>query len=159
MIGFGKDGEEHQDKREELERLLGLVEAKDLVEYGLIPEFVGRLPIHVQLHELGVDDLVHILVEPKNALVRQFQAYFSMEGHELKLTDEALQEVASQAHTKETGVRALRSIIEGALHDLLFSLPEYGKPSRTFVVTAEMIRQGSAGVLLEGGESSSRESA
>ena len=159
LIGFGKDGEEHQNKREELERLLGLVEAKDLVEYGLIPEFVGRLPIHVQLHELGVDDLVHILVEPKNALVRQFQAYFSMEGHELKLTDEALQEVASQAHTKETGVRALRSIIEGALHDLLFSLPEYGKPSRTFVVTAEMIRQGSAGVLLEGGESSSKESA
>ena len=159
LIGFGKEGEEHQDKREELERLLGLVEAKDLVEYGLIPEFVGRLPVHVQLHELGVDDLTHILVEPKNALVRQFQAYCSMEGHELKLTEEALHEVASQAHAKETGVRALRSILENALHDLLFSLPEYGKPSRTFVVTGEMICKGSAGVLLEGGESSSRESA
>jgi len=159
LIGFGNEGEQHSSKRAELERLLGLVEAKDLVEYGLIPEFVGRLPVYVRLHELEAQDLVHILIEPKNALVKQFQAYFAMEGHELELTKEALEEIAVKAHSKETGVRALRSILENVLHDLLFSLPEYGQPTRTFVVTREMIRQGNARILLEGGDTSSRESA
>ena len=159
LIGFGIEGEEHAEPKEELERLLSQVEAKDLVEYGLIPEFVGRLPVSVNLHELAAEDLVHILVEPKNALVKQFQAYFAMEGHELQFTDEALQEVAKMAHANKTGVRALRSILEGVLHDLLFSLPEYGSPLRTFVVTGEMIRAGSANVLLEGGDSTDRATA
>ena len=159
LIGFGIEGEEHSEPKEELERLLSQVEARDLVEYGLIPEFVGRLPVSVNLHELSAEDLVHILVEPKNALVKQFQAYFAMEGHKLEFTDEALKEVSSLAHTNKTGVRALRSILEGVLHDLLFSLPEYGSPSRTFVVTGEMIRTGSANVLLEGGNSADRATA
>lgn len=160
MIGFG--GSEDLDraaKNEERERLLALVDPKDLIEYGLIPEFVGRLPVQVHLHELDVEDLVHILVEPRNALVRQFQAYFAMEGHELSFTDEALTEIAAKAHERETGVRALRSILEETLHDLLFELPEYGQPARSFVISGEMIRSGSAKVLLEGGDEAHRESA
>ena len=124
------------------DRLIPFLDTKDLVDFGLIPEFVGRLPVHVHLHGLGVEDLEHILIEPRNALVRQFQAYFAMEGHELSFTKEALHEIASKAHERETGVRALRSILEGVLHDLMFQLPEYGEPGRSFVVTGEMIRHG-----------------
>ncbi len=159
-IGFHQEGEEPaQTDKAERERLLALVDSKDLVEYGLIPEFVGRLPVQVHLHELDVEDLKHILVEPRNALARQFQAYFAMEGHELSFTDEALLEIARKAHLRETGVRALRSILEDTLHDLLFHLPEYGTPGRSFVITGEMIRNGSVNVLLEGGDEAKRESA
>lgn len=138
------------------DRLVPLLDTKDLVDFGLIPEFVGRLPVHVHLHGLAAEDLVHILTEPKNALVRQYQAYFAMEGHELSFTAEALQEIANKAFERETGVRALRSILEGVLHDLMFQLPEYGTPGRTFVISGEMIRQGNANVLLEGGEDNPR---
>jgi len=127
-----------------------------LVDYGLIPEFVGRLPIHVHLKGLLAKDLVHILTEPKNALVRQYQAYFSMEDHELSFTEDALYEIAQLAYDRQTGVRALRSILEGVLHDLMFHLPDYGTPTRSFVITGEMIRKGNANVLLEGGEGNSR---
>jgi len=130
-----------------------------LVDFGLIPEFVGRLPIHVHLKGLLAKDLVHILTEPKNALIRQYQTYFAMEGHELSFTDEALLEIANLAYERETGVRALRSILEGVLHDLMFHLPEYGTPARSFVITGEMIRKGNANVLLEGGDNPRRESA
>lgn len=159
MIGFLHENETEETDKAERERLLELVDSKDLIEYGLIPEFVGRLPVHVHLHELDETDLVHILTEPKNALVRQFQAYFSMEDHELSFTEEALIEIAKKANERETGVRALRSILEETLHDLLFHLPDYGQPSRSFVVTGEMIRNGNVNVLLEGGEDSKRESA
>ncbi len=159
MIGFGHENEVEETDKAERERLLEPVDSKDLIEYGLIPEFVGRLPVHVHLHELDESDLVHILTEPKNALVRQFQAYFAMEDHELSFTEEALVEIAKKANERETGVRALRSILEETLHDLLFQLPDYGKPPRSFVVTGEMIRNGNVNVLLEGGEDSQRESA
>jgi len=158
-IGFIQEEGETVNAAEERARLLELVDPKDLIEYGLIPEFVGRLPVQVHLHELSTEDLVHILVEPRNALTRQFQAYFAMEGHELAFTDEALLEIAKKAHERETGVRALRSILEETLHDLLFELPEYGKPARSFVISGEMIRGGSTKVLLEGGEEAHRESA
>jgi ATP-dependent Clp protease ATP-binding subunit ClpX len=138
------------------ERLVPLLDTKDLVDYGLIPEFVGRLPIHVHLKGLLAKDLVHILTEPKNALVRQYQTYFAMEGHELSFTEEALMEIANLAYDRETGVRALRSILESVLHDLMFHLPEYGTPARSFVITGEMIRKGNANVLLEGGEDNPR---
>ncbi|MFK5956075.1 MAG: ATP-dependent Clp protease ATP-binding subunit ClpX [Planctomycetota bacterium] len=138
------------------DRLVPLLDTKDLVDYGLIPEFVGRLPVHVHLAGLSQEDLVHILVEPKNALIRQFQAYFAMEEHELSFTQEALVEIAKKAFERETGVRALRSILEGVLHDLMFHLPEYGSPGRSFVITGEMIRNGNANVLLEGGEENAR---
>jgi ATP-dependent Clp protease ATP-binding subunit ClpX len=159
MIGFMHDDETQAEVKAERERLLELVDSKDLIEYGLIPEFVGRLPVQVHLHELDVEDLVHILVEPRNALVKQFEAYFAMEGHEIAFTEEALHEIASKAHKRETGVRALRSLIEETLHDLLYQLPDYGKPGRSFVITGEMIRNGNVNVLLEGDDGAQRESA
>jgi ATP-dependent Clp protease ATP-binding subunit ClpX len=158
-IGFhGSESEEELDiaNLTDRERLVPLLDTKDLVDFGLIPEFVGRLPIHVHLKGLLANDLVHILTEPKNALVRQYQTYFAMEGHELSFTDEALQEIANLACERETGVRALRSILEGVLHDLMFHLPEYGTPARSFVISGEMIRKGNANVLLEGGEDNPR---
>ncbi len=156
-IGFHNSEEDGpQQDLTDRDRLVPMLDTKDLVDFGLIPEFVGRLPVHVHLHGLSVDDLVHILTEPKNALVRQFQAYFAMEEHELSFTDEALREIAQKAFDRETGVRALRSILEGVLHDLMFQLPEYGSPGRRFVITGEMIRQGNANVLLEGGEENPR---
>jgi len=153
-IGFHGEGDDAPlpEDLTNRERLIPQLDTKDLVDYGLIPEFVGRLPVHVHLHGLGIEDLQHILIEPRNALVRQFQAYFVMEGHELNFTDEALKEIAVKAHERQTGVRALRSILEGVLHDLMFHLPEYGEPARKFVITGEMIRRGSANVLLEGGD-------
>lgn len=160
-IGFhGESAEDVAEDMSERDRLVPQLDTKDLIDFGLIPEFVGRLPIHVHLHGLGVEDLVHILVEPKNALVRQYQAYFAMEGHQLEFTDEALLEISRLAFERKTGVRALRSILESVLHELLFQLPEYGsEESRSFVISAEMIRQGNANVLLEGGSEDRRESA
>jgi len=91
--------------------------------------------------------------------VKQFQAFFAMEGHELNFTDEALRTIAEKAFSCGTGVRALRSILEDVLRDLMFQLPEYGAPGRGFVITGEMVKLGSARVLLEGGEEKRRERA
>jgi ATP-dependent Clp protease ATP-binding subunit ClpX len=161
-IGFqagSADLAEAERDLDERDRLLGELDTKDLIEFGLIPEFVGRLPIHANVRGLGPDDLVHILTEPKNALVKQFQAFFAMEGHELKFTDEALRTIAERAFACGTGVRALRSILEDVLRDLMFQLPESGAPARRFVITGEMVKLGSARVLLEGGETKRRERA
>jgi len=160
-IGFQAGGDMKEAERDidERDRLLAELDTKDLIEFGLIPEFVGRLPIQVHLRGLGPEDLAHILVEPKNALVKQFQAFFAMEGHELNFTDEALREIAEKAFSCGTGVRALRSILEEVLQDLMFSLPEYGAAQRRFVITGEMVKHGNARVLLEGGEEKRRERA
>ncbi len=150
-IGFHGEGDEVADAGDltDRERLLPELATKDLIDFGLIPEFVGRLPVHVNLHELLAEDLVHILTEPRNALAKQYQAYFAMEGHELAFTEEALEAIANLAYERQTGVRSLRSILEETLHELMFSLPDFEGASR-FVVTGEMIRTGSASVLLEG---------
>ena len=99
---------------------------EDLVKYGLIPEFVGRVPAIVQLHELSEDDLVRILTEPKNALVKQYQTLFELEGVKLTITEAALREVARRALERGTGARGLRSVIERAMVDLMYELPDSG---------------------------------
>jgi ATP-dependent Clp protease ATP-binding subunit ClpX len=147
------------DSKRDRDRLVPMLETRDLVDYGLIPEFVGRLPIHVHLCSLDEEDLVHILTEPKNAIIRQFEAYFSMDGHKLEFSAEALKEIAHQAHSRDTGVRALRSIVENTLQDLMFSLPDYaGEPMR-FVITGEMIKNSNITALLEQLKGDQRESA
>ncbi len=97
---------------------------EDLVKYGLIPEFVGRVPVLVQLSELFADDLVRILTEPKNALVKQYQTLFELEGVRLQITTEALREVAARALEQGTGARGLRSVIERAMVDIMYELPD-----------------------------------
>ncbi|MDF1798636.1 MAG: ATP-dependent Clp protease ATP-binding subunit ClpX [Planctomycetota bacterium] len=105
------------------DELLRLVSPKDLVEFGLIPEFIGRLPVITTLDALEAEDLVRILTEPKNALVRQYQSLFQMEDKHLDFTPAALLAIAKEAIERETGVRALRSILESTLLDLLYELP------------------------------------
>ena len=99
---------------------------EDLVKYGLIPEFVGRVPVIVELHELSEDDLVRILTEPKNALVKQYRTRFELEGVELEITEAALREVARRALERGTGARGLRSVIERAMVDLMYEVPGSG---------------------------------
>jgi ATP-dependent Clp protease ATP-binding subunit ClpX len=120
------------------DEILQHVAPKDLIEFGMIPEFVGRLPIMVTLDELKVDDLVRILTEPKNALVRQFQGLFAMEGATLEFDASGLRAISDLAIQRETGVRALRSIVEALLLDLLYELPNRKDPRR-FIVDSEVV--------------------
>jgi ATP-dependent Clp protease ATP-binding subunit ClpX len=143
-VGFRLDGEaagqpaEHDD---EDQRLLTQVIPEDLVEYGMIPEFIGRLPINVALQPLSEEALMGILTRPRNALVKQYQAMFAMEGVALRFTDEALLAIAHRAMERKTGARALRAILESVMLDLMFDLPERAKTSKEFVVTAELVRE------------------
>ena len=99
------------------------VEPEDLIKFGLIPEFVGRLPVVATLEELDEDALVQILTEPKNALTKQYQKLFAMEGVELEFREGVLSAVAKKALARKTGARGLRSILENILLDVMFDLP------------------------------------
>jgi ATP-dependent Clp protease ATP-binding subunit ClpX len=153
VLGFHRDQELQRESREAAwmrawrpkregalskDEILSHVTPKDLVEFGMIPEFTGRLPVLVTLEALRRADLVRILTEPKNALVRQFQALFAMEGAELEFTPDALGAISDVAIERETGVRALRSILEGILLDLLYELPNR-RDTRRFVVDADVV--------------------
>jgi ATP-dependent Clp protease ATP-binding subunit ClpX len=121
-IGFGAEVRS-KDNRKDIGLVLKDVEPEDLIKYGLIPEFVGRLPVVATLDELDEVALIQILTEPKNALLKQYQKMFSMEGVELEVRPEALQAVATKALARRTGARGLRSILEQALLDTMFDLP------------------------------------
>ncbi len=123
---------------------------EDLLAYGLIPEFIGRLPVISAIHQLTRDDLVQILGEPKNALVRQFQQFFSYDNVELVFTDDALWSISDKALERETGARGLRSIIELALLDVMFELPSRGDVTKC-VVTKETITQNLKPTLVTSG--------
>ena len=121
-MGFGAQVRSSSD-RKEMNDLLQDVEPEDLIKYGLIPEFVGRLPVVAVLEELDPEALVKILTEPKNALVKQYQKLLAMEGVELEYRENALTAIAKRALERRTGARGLRSIIEHALLDIMFDLP------------------------------------
>ena len=120
-IGFGAHVAAPEDRRQG--ELLKATEPEDLLKFGLIPEFIGRLPVIATLEDLDEEALVKILVEPKNALVKQYQKLFDMEDVELGFSDEALHAVAKKAIERKTGARGLRSILEGILLDTMFDLP------------------------------------
>src|SRR5262249_61083166 len=120
--------------------LLGQVMPEDLLSYGLIPEFIGRLPVVCSVQQLQREDLVEILKEPKNALVRQYQRFFSYDDIELVFTEDALWEITDTALERETGARGLRSIIEKALLDVMFELPSRRDVSKC-VITKETIQK------------------
>lgn len=121
-IGFGADVKDPESKT--VGELFQDVEPEDLLNYGLIPEFIGRLPIHATLTDLDEDALIKILTEPKNALVKQFQTLFSMEDAELRFTDGALKAIAKKAIERKTGARGLRSIMENLLLETMYELPD-----------------------------------
>ncbi len=122
-IGFGADVRDPDDRR--TGDLLKDLEPEDLLKFGLIPEFVGRMPVFATLEDLDEPALVTILTEPKNALVKQYQRLFDMENCKLTFTDEALHAVASKAIARKTGARGLRSILESILLDTMFDLPSF----------------------------------
>lgn len=123
-IGFGQEKQVHDDV--ERGQLLSQVTSEDILEFGLIPELVGRLPVLSSLSPLNSDALVQVLTEPKNALVKQYEALFAMEECGLKFTDDALQAIARQAVEKDMGARSLRSIVEQSMLDIMFDLPDKG---------------------------------
>ena len=118
--------------------ILRNVEPEDLLKFGLIPEFVGRLPVIATLEDLDEVSLVEILTTPKNALVKQYQRLFDMEGVELSFTEDALKSVAKKAILRKTGARGLRSILESILLDTMYELPEMGGVEQV-VINAEVV--------------------
>lgn len=121
-IGFGAELKKDKE-REDLTELFKQVEPEDLVKFGLIPELIGRLPVVTPLQELDEEALIQILTEPKNAIIKQYQALFQMEGVELKFTKEALIAIAQKSISRKTGARGLRSIVENLLLDTMYNLP------------------------------------
>ena len=138
-IGFGRQISSKRDA--ESAELLAEVMPEDLLNFGLIPEFIGRLPVLSAVHQLKREDLVQILTEPKNALVKQYQRFFNYDGIDLVFTDDALWSIADKAMHRETGARGLRSIIENALLDVMFELPSRKDVSKC-VITKETIEKG-----------------
>ncbi len=131
--GLGFNAEMPESKKHADAALLAQVLPEDLNKFGMIPEFVGRIPVVTSLAELSEDDLVHILLEPKNALVKQYKKMFDFEDSELSFTDEALRAIAHEAVEHGTGARGLRSICERVLQDVMYDLPETEGPTRVVV--------------------------
>ena len=131
-IGF-KAEVRSKEKNVSLTESFAKVEPEDLVKYGLIPEFIGRLPVIATLTELDESALIKILTEPKNALTKQFQALFKLEGVELEFRQEALHAIAAKAMERKTGARGLRSIVEGVLLDTMYDLPSQQNVSKVVV--------------------------
>ncbi len=148
-VGFGANiRSKHSGEGAEL---LSAVMPEDLVNFGLIPEFIGRLPVVSAVHQLRRDDLVEILTGPKNALTRQYQRFFGYDSIELVFTDDALWEIGDRALERETGARGLRSIIEAALLDVMFELPSRKDVSKC-VITKETIANGIRPTLVTSAE-------
>jgi ATP-dependent Clp protease ATP-binding subunit ClpX len=135
-IGFGSNPmtREHQ-----LGELLSKVTSDDLLQFGMIPEFIGRLPVLAPLDPLDEDALVRILTEPRNALVKQYQKLFEMEGAELEFQPQALMEIARKARKRDTGARGLRSIVEEIMTDIMFELPDIELKGK-YVVSEQVVR-------------------
>jgi len=138
-IGFGQSTSQKKEQERSKNELLAQASVDDVLEFGLIPELLGRLPVLSSLAQLEENDLVRVLTEPKNSLVRQFQKFFEMEKASLEFTDEALHEIARIAQKKNTGARGLRSVIEQAMFDIMYELPEQ-EAGKKYVLTPEIIR-------------------
>lgn len=143
-IGFGADVKSEEDRR--IGDLFSQVEPEDLLKFGLIPEFVGRLPVIATLHDLDEDALISILTQPKNALTKQYQKLFEMEGVKLRFSDEALKAIARKAIKRKTGARGLRAILEGLLLDLMFELPDMENVEEV-IINADAVDSGAPPVL------------
>ena len=144
VIGFSGAVHSSDDKAED--ELLSKVEPQDLLKFGLIPEFIGRVPVIVTLNALDKEALKRILTEPKNALVKQYQKLLSYDGVELEFDDSAIEAVTEIALERKTGARGLRAIIENAMTDVMFEVPSLSEAKRC-VVTAETIRKGAKPVI------------
>ena len=143
VLGFGHDKKTKDEKKPTYD----MVEPEDLVHYGLIPELVGRLPIIASLNEINEDDMVRILTEPKNSLIKQYVKLFSIDNVELNFDDDALRAIAKKAIKRKTGARGLRAILEEAMIDIMYELPEY--EGYEVLITKEVIENGEQPVYIK----------
>jgi ATP-dependent Clp protease ATP-binding subunit ClpX len=137
MIGFGH--EEEEDREVERNKLVAQVTPEDLERFGMIPELIGRLPVISSLNQLSEEDLARVLTEPKDALTKQYQVLFHYDGAQVEFTTGAVSEIARKAKLRGTGARALRSIMENLMLDIMFELPER-EPGRTYVINEKVVR-------------------
>ncbi len=145
-IGFSAEVKSKNDKKN-IGELLSAVEPEDLIKYGLIPEFVGRLPVVATLEELDEDQLVRILTEPKNAITKQYTKLFEMEGCDIEIREDALRAIAGKAMERKTGARGLRSILEHVLLETMYELPSLENVAKV-IVDAGVIRGESSPIML-----------
>lgn len=143
-LGFGA---EINTKEQNIAKLLNKIQPEDLIKYGLIPEFVGRLPVVVTLEELDEEALVRILTEPKNSIVKQYKELFSIDGVELEFEDQALKSIAKKAIERKTGARGLRSIIEEKMVDIMYEIPDREDIVKC-IITKETIENDQAPTLV-----------
>ena len=139
-MGFNLMGET-EDKEAEFGEVLAQAQPEDLVKFGMIPEFIGRLPVLTTLDLLSVDDLVRVLLEPRNALIKQYKKLFEIEGAQLEFDDDALRAMAHKALDRETGARGLRAIIEKIMLDMMYEMPSR-KDLTKYVITEETVEEG-----------------
>ena len=144
IIGFNSD---FTAKKEDEQNLLAQVQPEDLLKFGLIPEFIGRLPVIVSLEALDEDALVRIMKEPKNALIKQYERLFDLDNVELEIEDEAIAAIAKKAIERKTGARGLRSIFEKAMMDIMFDIPSRNDVKKC-IVTKETIEEQKEPVLV-----------
>jgi ATP-dependent Clp protease ATP-binding subunit ClpX len=144
-LGFGADIPSRKEKQ--IGQLLTQVQPEDLLKFGMIPEFIGRLPVIATLHELNEAALMDILMKPKNALVKQFQKLLEMDGVKLKFQEDALKAVAGQALKRNAGARGLRAILEAAMLDIMYEVPS--RPGiKEVVITSDVIEKGEAPITV-----------
>ncbi len=150
-LGFGAIDGENNTNAKNMKRmeLLAQLEPDDFVKYGLIPEFVGRLPITASLDELDEDALVRILVEPQNSLVKQYEAMLNFDDVKLTFTENALRAVAKLAIKRKTGARGLRSILEDAMLDVMYKIPSEAGNIRECIINEEVITEGAEPILIK----------
>ena len=146
VIGF--NSEIMLEKPEEA-KILSQVRPEDLLKFGLIPEFIGRLPVMVTLDELSEDALVRIITEPKNALLKQYKKLFKIDGVELEIKEDAIRAVAQKALERKTGARGLRSILEGVMTDIMYEIPSRDDVTKC-IITKETITEGARPILETG---------
>jgi len=150
-IGFSAEVKSKDDKKS-VSKLLQAVEPEDLIKYGLIPEFVGRLPVAATLDELSEDQLVEILVEPKHAITKQYAKMFEMEGCEIEFREDALRAVARKTMDRKTGARGLRSIMESVLLDTMYDLPSMEAVSKVVIDEAVINGESKPLIIYDGPE-------
>ena len=141
-IGFSSDAASFEDRVSERAALISQVTPDDVLEFGMIPELVGRLPILCPLHPLSREAMVQILTEPRNALVKQYQHLFSLEGARLEFAPDALELIADRALSRNTGARALRAVVDEIMIDLMYHLPEMDNSNAVYMIDAAAILSG-----------------
>ncbi|GAB6138877.1 ATP-dependent Clp protease ATP-binding subunit ClpX [Halanaerobaculum tunisiense] len=149
VLGFGADVQSEEEQN--IGEILSHVMSQDLLNYGLIPELVGRIPVVVTLDKLGEDDLVEILTEPRNALVKQYTKFFELDNIDLEFTEEALQAIARKTLDRNTGARGLRSVVEESILDIMYDIPSYEDVTKC-IITEEVVDEDDTPKLVKVGD-------